>query len=219
VRNRSVLKLGVGTGLVGIVSGQIQLSTEAGAGDGDSASPGQDLRLTLTDINPTVLKRARDNLYLPPSESPPFAIPFHSERVVSNLNLNGIFTDGLSEHPSISFELLDWEDALSTSLEGSQTSGGIPNSREALLGPSPRSDVDKVSDSDSDSFNFMRVIREANASLILGSDLVSFPPPLLWVMGPQVTKDPMTAGIRPLHHTIASRHSLPGFVTLEASHC
>jgi hypothetical protein len=67
VRRRSVLEFGAGTGLVGIVVARIQaedLKKTTTDSQGKTES-----RLTMTDLDASVMERCRRNVFLPPSET------------------------------------------------------------------------------------------------------------------------------------------------------
>jgi tRNA1(Val) A37 N6-methylase TrmN6 len=84
VKDRTVLELGCGTGLVGIVVAQIQLTTslnrsstdtevgerERNGQEGNMRSRGS---VTMTDMNLSVLERCKGNVYLPPSKLSPLS--------------------------------------------------------------------------------------------------------------------------------------------------
>jgi hypothetical protein len=78
--------------------------------------------------------------------------------------------DHLDEHPSVSFELLDWSDALVA-----ECSFAAPAARlEEVHHPTGSVlQEDGITESKDVGRSFLQTLRRANANLILGSDLVS----------------------------------------------
>lgn len=95
VQNHRVLELGSGAGFLGLVMAALQMERNCSTRTA----------LVLSDVNPEVLSRCRQNFHLPCSE-------YTQLRSLTSPHLTRGFSDRTVRHSSLDFRLLDWSDAL-----------------------------------------------------------------------------------------------------------